>query len=520
MRKIILLVILFGTCLAAYAGGSWEEAEWVEANIFQHKNFISDYESKQTYFFLTPYYGSRGSLNMVDSKYHNENYYDEEGNLVRIDWSDTTDGTPGWNQYTHALAGAYTNAEMVALGGIYNLKPYEGESNPANMDDPITISISCPNGFYLVSQSNPEYKRPFRLVLNQTSAAGGVVSKPKYYESGYYYEGDKVPEDIPPIGPKHGRGDQKVFREPLEDKLYFDYKAAQSANADLADYSLEEIIVGKKLSTNGGGPEQIRVYCGFWFDLVLDLPGEYDPLTESITYQSIKYPLIEADDYSALVTITISYPDEPIKTVTIPFSGYYRRSEVNVDATASLVVDAYPAAAHLSIEQDRGLWVPVGKLDFMSFSGSPGDDIPQNTWSNPVIFISSSSTPSSNTGGEFKLVHSNVRYDTPLTQANSIGFSVRVRALNSGTGTPVAIFEGGDCMDTIASGKTEGILVNKTESIEEADGGDRMGHMFSSLSYYSYSGEIDVMLDSGTNIMNEGVYRGTMYIHVIGDKGA
>ena len=44
------------------------------------------------------------------------------------------------------------------------------------------------------------------------------------------------------------------------------------------------------------------------------------------------------------------------------------------------------------------------------------------------------------------------------------------------------------------------------------------GHQNASLNYYSYSGEIDVMLDPGDNIMYEGVYKGNMYIHVIGER--
>ena len=52
----------------------------------------------------------------------------------------------------------YANKEMIALIGLYGI-----ENTYYNDKTPFTLSISCPNGMYMTSMSNPEFKRPFKL---------------------------------------------------------------------------------------------------------------------------------------------------------------------------------------------------------------------------------------------------------------------------------------------------------------------------------------------------------------------
>ena len=392
---------------------------------------------------LAPYNGASG-LNIANPNYKNE------GTI----WKDPANGAP--------IADGYNNTEMLGVGGIYNINTL---NNKTDLEEPIIVTVTCPYGFYLVSQSNPNYKRPFRIVMGQGQKRNDT--------NNYEYEADIIFEE--------GRPQQQDVNLRTEE----DAAAVFSMNTLLSgDYQV-----------------------GFWFNIVLDLPGEIDPVTNVLTYNNYSYPLVEADDYTALVTITLLWKGEE-RSVTIPFSGYYNGVPSDYDANeglASLYVDPYASAAHLSIERDRGTWVPVAKLDFL---------LQQSTgYKNPLIFLSSSSNPADPSPGEFKLVHQNVTYDTPLTNTNSIGFEGRIRTIK-GSSTPVRSFDG--TMNIINVDANNSINPSEDKAYES---GNTMGHG-ATQTFYTYSGEIDVMLDAGSNVMIDGIYTGTMYVHVVAEVGA
>ena len=495
MKRILLFLIIFSFCSLSAFTYPWE-------NIEDHSSY-SDYlarQNREEYLLLTPYYGARGGINIVDSNYNNV-YSDGTDDKV-YNWSDSS-GT--LDRYTDPFPGAYSDAEMIAMGGVYDITPYD---EPGSFDEPLTVTITCPNDFYLVSQSNPAYKRPFEIILRQSNAMGGIKSE---HRDLIWNDDSSTSYDI-----NGGRSEPMLFSEPISEDLTFDYDLAAAENSSFFNFTKQDAING---SYNNGDTE-VRVYCGFWFDLIINLPMDsYDAIRDAITVDGVTYPLIEANDYTAIVTITISYEGRS-KSITIPFSGYYDRGSVELESTASLIVDTYASAGNLSIESDRGVWVPVGKMDFMAFKGTEANQSTMLQWSNPKIFISSSSDPTVNSTGEFKLVHTNVRYDTPLTDSNSIGFTVRARSLTSGGNTAVATFRGEDTISSITGTGGGGISVSQIASYSDAGNINNItgGHQNASLNYYSYSGEIDVMLDPGDNIMYEGVYKGNMYIHVIGER--
>ena len=214
-----------------------------------------------------------------------------------------------------------------------------------------------------------------------------------------------------------------------------------------------------------------------------------------------------------------------IKSVTIPFSGFYEKGNTTKETSVcSLLVNPYSTAAHLSITQDRGTWVPVGSLDFMLSTASNSNTI------NPVIFASSSSNPEAISADEFRLVHESTTFNTPLTKTNSIGFDVRIRNLNADGGTSSYIFDGTATQKSV-TGKldnlTYGTDSGKNQYPSSGDwGGIVPAKIYSVLqhdndndkSYYRYNGEIEVMMDPGTNVMLEGRYTGTVYIHVIANE--
>ena len=364
----------------------------------------------------------------------------------------------------------YTDNEMIALGGLQNLSRDEFNAHGGNLK----VTITCDNGFYLVSQSHPAFKRPFEFQL--------VWKYQLKYQNSW---GDSW-------------GGETVVNS--DDRI--------SANTD----SSSTQSIGNSWQW-GDAP---TIY--FWFDLVLILPGEIksdsDTLVVTENGRQVEYPLIEADDYAAVVTITIEYGDLVPATITIPFTGYYKRGEYKKsDDVCSLLVTPTSEAAHLSIPEDRGTWQTVGTLDFMlstyrsDASSSPYVD-------NPVIFASSSRDADDTTADVFRLVHESVGFNTPLTQTNSIQYTVRLRK-TQGLGTESYEFDGtGNIEDVRQSppdpngGESYGIVpVREQRQLNNAP----------EMDYYAYTGEVEVMLEPGSNVMYEGRYTGTIYIHVVAD---
>ena len=479
-RRTIILVILIYTFIAVslFARGSHEE---VRRDL---------YNSRSTYIFAIPYDGAFG-VNLANSDYDNWN----DGN---VSWVSGSLG-PSNGNYTPQAPGVYTNDEMVGLLEIADAKLH-------GMDklEPIQITCSCPQGFELVSQSNPSYRRPFEIIL---------VPRSQYRKSETYY--NYVPAEY--------RGNWSDL-QPRDDKgaVPYDGEAIllsgdrpETPDPWIISEAGYEDIYNKATKSNENFKDDVYVLYQ-WYDIVLNLPGEIDPATDVLTVTNsrgtVSYPLIEGDDYSALVTITIQWGDY-VDSITIPFSGYYDRDsliEGRRGGSCSLFVTPYASASHLSIEKDRGNWVSVAMIDFlMSGMGESTE--------RPLIYASSSSDPNAVSPSEFRLVHDSVMYDTPLTNTNSIGFDVQIRSTD--TSFPTASFDGTMNMEEAELAfKKVGGTGKETSSeviIPQTTTQNSSGHVGEAQTFYTYSGEVDVMMDSGVHTMYEGVYRGTVYLHVV-----
>ena len=384
-------------------------------------------------------------------------------------------------------SGKYSNAEIVAIAELQRVTNEDLEKYKD-----VTVTVSCPNGMFFVSQSNPAFKFPFELHLfwkdadycdrKEQSYVGSSesledLSKNDQHASYYKGNNDFVSETNP-----------ETTVSIRSDRLEYDEKGG-----------LGTIVVPYWERSNIGRD--------VWADIVLVLPGKVNTDSDTVTYNNVVYPLIEADDYTALVTITMEYGGKS-KSITIPFSGSYDRDDNQPkESTCSLLVNPYSTAAHLSITEDRGSWVPVGSLDFMlSTAAITGST---KKLSAPIIFASSSSDPEAGAADDFRLVHESVKFNTPLTQTNSIGFDVRIRNLNADGGTSSCVFDGTATEEKVVNGSVNAIKPAKVEATLDHNTDDR--------SYYLYNGEIEVMMDPGTNVMLEGRYTGTVYIHVIAD---
>lgn len=469
----------------------------------------------------------------------------------------------------NANAGKYSDSEIVAIAEFQDIKATDVASSSGQE---VKITVSCPNGMFFVSQSNPAFKFPFELQLIWTDLS--TYKKGKYTRTaqrtrtrdgsfGIFVDewGDWSMSDEdwekykdssnPEWEDFDWEFDSWLPQEP--DQQQKDWYTSKNGNVSEQDpesflsFRINDPDDGKffqeqtekdDTETNVWGTKQTQtqkiIQVGYeynefiemdlWADIVLVLPGSVDPVNDTVTYNNVVYPLIEADDYTALVTITMEYGGQ-IKSITIPFSGFYEKGNTDKEeSVCSLLVNPYSTAAHLSIVEDRGTWVPVGSLDFMLSTAT------NTNTTNPVIFASSSSNPEATTADEFRLVHESATFNTPLTRTNSIGFDVRIRNLNADGGTSSYIFDGTATQESVTkklkngpsydtdSGKNQYPLPGDWGGIVPAKIYSKLQHDNAEKSYYLYNGEIEVMLDPGTNVMLEGRYTGTVYIHVIADE--
>ena len=340
----------------------------------------------------------------------------------------------------------YANKEMIALIGLYGI-----ENTYYNDKTPFTLSISCPNGMYMTSMSNPEFKRPFKL----------------YFYPVVRWETDE-------------KGTTGTHFELSNDSPVINYYPSQDAKL----------------------PNSMSVSWDIWFDVVLYLPGEVDTSNDRlIDDDGTIYPLIKASDYSAIVTISVLFEGAKAPMdIVIPFTGYYDGSEKpvnNAQLPVSLGVEAYPAAYNINLStENRGQWIAVGKVNLLL-----------NRSENLAMFLSSS--PSADIAGEkFVMVKDDLGYDTQLTSVNSINFEVQMVDSSGVT----KLFDGTDKVDlagSITSLPSNFIsLVGKSTSVY-------FNSQQTTMTYSQYEGEMQVKLERSDVTLLEGRYEGEIYIHVL-----
>ena len=470
MKKLILgLLVLLFILSPNFANGNREG----------HRTSRLEFYNQQTpYAMAIPYDGAFG-VNLGDPNDHFLNW--ENGKAKGY-----TD-IPNQNQTS---ADGYTDAEMVGLLGIYDAKTH-GLGNSENKIDDITISVSSTQGFEFVSQSNPSYRRPFELVILPKGDHHVVTSDASWAWTHWEYSSwwDSL------YGQYSGEGSLLSGDYPETDENWLletenneTFKQAIDDNVDNGLYGLWQ-----------------------WYDVVLNLPGELNTDTDVLTYNNSIYPLIEADDYSALVTLTISWGDYS-DSVTIPFTGYYDKDDTNSKSggTCSMFVTPYAAAAHLSVDKDRGVWVPVGWVEFlMNLNQEDNEGHPIVVSERPLIFASSSSNPFDPDPDRFRLWHEDVLYGATPTSTNGIYFDVQITDGSLQTVSFDGTMNGETAeaeYDRASSSSSNVIIPRETES--------QQGHLDKKQKFYSFSGEIDVRMETG-GYMPDGIYSGTVYIHMV-----
>ena len=317
-----------------------------------------------------------------------------------------------------------------------------------------TISINCPNGMYMTSLSHPDFKRPFEI---------------------YFY-------------PK------------------------TDGNAGTTLKLSNSNPVGSFITTASVGKTWTQ-----WFDVVLVLPGTVDADNDRLIVeengQQIIYPLIEANDYSAVVTITVDFDGASSQgSLTLPFTGYYEGSTESLSKSnenpASLAINIYPGAANINLDvSNRGVWIPVCSLSYMYFLGKLSYDYKSTR---NAIFLSSSSDPFV-AGDKFVLVKDDISHDTQLTSANSINFEAKLVDLKTGNENS---FGGTDSvLSSTEYGSLSSPFVLLNGEVEMVKYGGTHGEK--AAVYREYQAEMQVKLEQSDVTLLQGKFESEIYVHVI-----
>ena len=317
-----------------------------------------------------------------------------------------------------------------------------------------TISINCPNGMYMTSLSHPDFKRPFEI---------------------YFY-------------PK------------------------TDGNAGTTLKLSNSNPVGSFITTASVGKTWTQ-----WFDVVLVLPGTVDADNDRLIVeengQQIIYPLIEANDYSAVVTITVDFDGASSQgSLTLPFTGYYEGSTESLSKSnenpASLAINIYPGAANINLDvSNRGVWIPVCSLSYMYFLGKLSYDYKSTR---NAIFLSSSSDPFV-AGDKFVLVKDDISHDTQLTSANSINFEAKLVDLKTGNENS---FDGTDSvLSSTEYGSLSSPFVLLNGEVEMVKYGGTHGEK--AAVYREYQAEMQVKLEQSDVTLLQGKFESEIYVHVI-----
>lgn len=389
---------------------------------------------------IVPYAGAYG-VNMASNKYRgNENTFAIDKNYT---WVEGSVNDESFNSSSGRTG--YTDDMMIATGGVSALTNRNGSY--------YILTATCENGFYFKSQSNPNFVRPFEIV---------IVTR---YDKN---------------GPKDGHTDDVIVMNSSGDSEPVYYKGASDR---------------------------------MWFDLVLCLPLDDDPGagTNYVEAYDQRFPLVQADDYTALVTLNLTAYDQDgnilgTDTISIPFSGYYNGqiTQGRNNDRMSLMFTPSGNAGNLNILLHAGTPMPVGKIDFLLDAG-------ENSYNYDYarIFLSSSNEPDDSTAQDFRLVHNSVGSSDTLTNYNSIGYSIVMMGAEGPAGTGVRTFEGSDYIDDKG---VSNAIVPRMISEQPAWGTQR--------TYFEYGGDIYVNIDVPETVMLPGDYHDRVYVHVVTEDTA
>ena len=411
----------------------------------------------------------------------------------------------------------YTGGDEYTDGSLDSIEPNSGKyvgdmivatvtigEIPIDTPFPINVrfSVDCPDGLYFVSQQGEGSRRPFELE---------VISKVRTsYEKRVHY--GLWQENTGEYG-DDSNGEEKGSKITLSgnsfssDEITFNIKP-QNSEYFPTDWQYGGIVYKWE-------PR----YHVLIFDVILVLPYS-DPVTATgiLHTENGDYQLVQADDYTALVTLTVEYNGTP-QSVTIPFSGYFSLDEkAKREGSANLYVNPTAAAANLSIENDWGRAKNIATMNFLATYDS-GVSADYN------VFLSASNDPTVESRYGFELVHEDVTPLQPHTNNNSIGYTLELAgtAGSYNPTTPVE-FDGYAHIDGTEikneKGESESVTINSNTIIEDFQS-YKNSTSYKPTVIYEYEGDINIIIDEPVDInaMMPGRYYSDIYVHVV-DLGA
>lgn len=436
-------------------------------------------------------------------------------NMAATDYRDYK----GDNQTDAPLWGDnYQVKQMIAIGSVEGMSEdieYDIEEARTGIKNPLNITITAPYGYNFISQSNPEYKRPFKLIL-----VGSVTndSTPGDADFKFYHVFDQNTQSF--------KLDNTLFQQLIDLTDWNDFHVSQS-----------NMII--------------------WFDLILVLPGTVSNTGNLELDNGEIYPLKQTDDYVAVISISMEQGDKK-NDISIPISGYYSSSSTPAENFVSLSVSTTSNASNLNMNRDAGKEVKVATIDFImdsTITEGNGNATTANEQSsienlenvlsgngkptNIKIFFSASNAPLRSEDDGFNLVHTSVIPGSVLTNYNSASFEVITYAkegrglysrktgdefIDGNNSAPIQqIFTGDEYVSDPNSSKITHHDSSDSDQIQpdiyKAYGTINDITNSEPRVYYAWSGEVYVKIDQNieTRMMMDGRYTGRIYVHVVGD---
>lgn len=409
----------------------------------------------EDFFFLSPL--STTSINLRSNMYP-----EREGVLEynKGEWTETEN--PPKNIYYDKniiLSGGYAEEVDSWLEGFSSLRDDLAGTI-------IKLHITTDNSdMVLISQSNSAYKFPFKLYLNMGTSSKAPITDFNDLENIKKYDVIEINKT---------------------------WNAEQTPRIEFTKTDF------------------ISKYDGtaFYFDLIIALPGEFDPNNPAVLrYNGKDYKLAQKDDYTCTITIHMeAYKDNNLlisKEFIVPISGYFSMSENYDETRGSLNVKLLPAASNLNIEKDAGHSIQIGTMEF---AANYGYTEASSANRNIQIFLSSSSNPELQ-GEPFTFVNDNAEN---ISSTNSLGFDLALYYNGSDTESyPDPSPTNFDGTSYTLPDQVSGSFLKVVGDFEE------MFHTGQKIEYYAYSGDIYILIDKPTGILSPGLYEEDVYIHVV-----
>lgn len=397
----------------------------------------------------------------------------------------------------------FPDNQLLIIGGMEELNPVNDSGWLPTTDGSeldtygVVVDFYSPSFedgyFWFTKQSDPEFRRPFLIQpVGRVNKDGGFGSDNMY--SNFYNEGNQI----------------QVRLTASNNSSFF----------NLIGDLIESIIAAIFSGTSIDEIEWVRYNVAYEFGIIL--PGEINNGILTLD-DGPTYPIASGTDYSAEIEVTATLVDmsdgnalRPIEgyppiSFKLAIGGYYDprypdgTGTENFDTSASLYVTPYARAANINIRDDQGQGqIPIASVDFAIY------DLPK-TWTegSAFIFLSASSNPFVQDTRGFRFVHESVGFGDAELPTNSIGY--KITAVSDSAGGTSVTFDGSDYLTVNGDYPKNKIMTDHNDMTLGSLFGGGTAH------WHSWNGELMLTLDTNNRMMNEGLYRSTVYVHVVTD---